>query len=209
MRCGSVIYSRARSWLETDKNKNVHFGFSVYDTYQWYLDVGPNKTLDDKYLHGSVAAWNSVMAHPDYDDFWKRQAWIRQLHSSPVPNLNVAGFWDQEDPWGPWQIFAHSAESDPNHNNYMVAGPWFHGQWQKPNAESIGSYDYGGHDTAREFRHDIEAPFFRYFLHGEGERPTWRIKTFRVRIEHLADLRKMAAGWIGGRQNCICGPMAH
>ena len=120
----------------TEKNKNTHFEFSDYDTYQWYLDAGPNSALDDKYLHGTVAAWNSAMAHPDYDEFWKRQAWMRQLHSSPVPNLNVAGFWDQEDPWGPWQIFAHSAESDPDHNNYMVAGPWFHGQWQKPNAEA-------------------------------------------------------------------------
>ena len=161
-----------------DKNKDVHFQFPVYDTYQWYLDVGPIRNLDDKYLHGSVSSWNSLMTHPDYDEFAKQANWVRQLHSAPVPNLNVAGFWDQEDKWGPWQIFAHSAESDPNHNNYMVAGPWFHGQWQKPKAENIGTYGYGEHDTALEFRRDIEAPFFRYFLHGEGERPSWRVKTF-------------------------------
>jgi predicted acyl esterase len=73
----------------------------------------------------------------------------------------------------------HSAESDPNHNNYIVAGPWLHGQWQEAKAESIGSYGYGGHDTALEFRHDIEAPFFRYFLHGDGDRFSWRAKTFQ------------------------------
>ena len=162
----------------TDKNKNIHFQFPVYDTYQWYLDVGTIRALDDQYLHGSVSAWNSTVSHPDYDEFWKKGAWVQQLHNSPVPNLNVAGFWDQEDPWGPWQIFEHSAENDPNNNNYMVAGPWFHGQWQKPEAESIGRYDYSGHDTAKEFRRDIEAPFFRYFLHGEGERFTWKVKTF-------------------------------
>jgi len=164
---------------QEDKNKNTHFGFPVYDIYQWYLDAGPIGAFNDKYLHGSVPFWNSMMAHPDYDDFWKREAWIRQLHSAPVPNLNVAGFWDEEDPWGPWQIFEHSGESDPGHNNYLVAGPWLHGQWQSTKAESIGSYGYGGHDTAREFRQDIEAPFFRYFLHGEGDRYTWRVKTFQ------------------------------
>jgi putative CocE/NonD family hydrolase len=164
---------------QSDKNKNTHFEFPVYDTYQWYLDAGSIKTLNDDYLHGSVPYWNSMVSHPDYDDFWKREAWIRQLHSAPVPNLNVAGFWDQEDPWGPWQIFQHSAEGDPNHNNYLVAGPWRHGQWQSPKAESIGSYGYGGHDTAREFRHDIEAPFFRHFLHGDGDRFAWRVKTFQ------------------------------
>ena len=161
-----------------DKNKDTHFPFPVYDTYQWYLDVGPIPNFNQLYLHDAVSAWNEMVSHPDYDEFWSRQNWVQQLHGAPVPNLNVDGFWDQEDPWGPWQIFAHSAENDPDHNNYLVAGPWFHGQWQKPNAERIGIYGYGGHDTAIEFRRDIEAPFFRYFLHGEGQRFTWRVKTF-------------------------------
>ncbi|MCU1329885.1 MAG: X-Pro dipeptidyl-peptidase [Bryobacterales bacterium] len=164
---------------QSDKEKNVHFEFSVQDTYQWYLDVGPLSNLNDRYLHDSVPYWNSVISHPDYDDFNKKEASVRQLHDSPVPNLNVACFWDQEDPWGPWQIFRHSAESDPNHNNFMVAGPWSHGQWQEEKAERIGRIDYGGHDTAREFRHDIQAPFFRYYLHGNGERFNWRAKTFQ------------------------------
>ena len=28
-----------------------------------------------------------------------------QVKGAFVPNLNVAGFWDQEDPWGPWEIY--------------------------------------------------------------------------------------------------------
>ena len=164
---------------QADKNKNTHFDFSTYDSYEWYLNAGPVRTLDDKYLHGTVPYWTTVLSHPDYDDFWQKEAWARQLHDSPVPNLNVAGFWDQEDPWGPWQIFRHSAENDPHHNNYLVAGPWLHGQWQAPKAESIGVVGYGGHDTAREFRNDIEAPFFRRFLHDDGSQFTWKVKTFQ------------------------------
>lgn len=158
--------------------KDTVFYFSIYDTYQWYLDIGPLSNINKEVLHDHLASWNVLMTHPDYDAYWKRQDWVQYLDSAPVPNLNVAGFWDQEDPWGPWQIFSHSAEHDPNHNNYMVAGPWFHGQWQEPSATKIGLYGYGGHDTALEFRRDIEAPFFRYFLHGKGERFTWRVKTF-------------------------------
>ena len=26
---------------QADKNKNTHFEFDTYDTYQWYLDLGP------------------------------------------------------------------------------------------------------------------------------------------------------------------------
>jgi putative CocE/NonD family hydrolase len=165
---------------QADKNKNTHFDFSTYDTYQWYLDVGPVANLNAKYLHDSIPYWNSNVAHPDYDAFWKREAWVRQLHASTVPNLNVAGFWDQEDPWGPWQIFRHAAEKDPGHTNFMVAGPWLHGQWQAAKAENIGLIGYGGHDTAKEFREEIEAPFFRYYLHGQGDKFRWQAKTFQT-----------------------------
>ena len=165
---------------QSDKNKNTHFDFSNYDTYQWYLDVGPVANLNKKYLHGSIPFWNSTEEHPDYDAFWKREAWVRQLHASTVPNLNVAGFWDQEDPWGPWQIFRHAAEKDPEHTNFIVAGPWLHGQWQQPKAENIGLIGYGGHDTAKEFREEMEAPFFKFYLHGKGEKFAWQAKTFQT-----------------------------
>jgi putative CocE/NonD family hydrolase len=164
---------------QADKNRNTNFDFETYDTYQWYLDLGPLSNVNAKYLHGSIPFWNSTMDHPDYDDFWKREAWVNQLHASTVPNLNVAGFWDQEDPWGPWQIFRHAEEKDPEHTNFIVAGPWYHGEWQTPKGDSIGIIPFGGHETAREFRENIEAPFFRYYLHGAGEKPAWRASTFQ------------------------------
>jgi putative CocE/NonD family hydrolase len=164
---------------QADKNKNTYFSFETYDNYQWYLDLGPVSNINDKYLHGSIPYWNANVEHPDYDEFWKKEAWVRQLHSSTVPNLNVAGFWDQEDPWGPWQIFRHSLENDPEHTSLMVAGPWFHGQWQSPKGEYIGQVLFGGHETAREFRENVEAPFFRYYLHGKGEKPNWQATMFQ------------------------------
>jgi putative CocE/NonD family hydrolase len=164
---------------QADKFKNTHFAFEIYDTYSWYLALGPISNINARYLHGSIPYWNDVVAHPDYDDFWRKEAWVRQLHASTVPNLNVAGFWDQEDPWGPWQIFRHAEEHDPDHTNFMVAGPWFHGQWWGPKGDSIGLIALGGHETAREFRETIEAPFFRHYLHGQGEKPAWQATMFQ------------------------------
>jgi len=164
---------------QADKNKNTHFEFEIYDTFEWYLNLGPLANINEKYLHGKIPYWNDSVEHPDYDEFWKKEAWIRQLHASTVPNLNVAGFWDQEDPWGPWQIFRHAAEHDPDHTNFIVAGPWFHGQWQTAKGDSIGVIPFGGHETAREFRENIEAAFFRYYLHGGGEKPAWQASTFQ------------------------------
>jgi putative CocE/NonD family hydrolase len=164
---------------QADKNKNTHFDFETYDSYEWYLNLGPLSNINAKYLHGSIPFWNDTAKHPDYDEFWKREAWVRQLHSSTVPNLNVAGFWDQEDPWGPWQIFYHAEEKDPGHTNFIVAGPWYHGEWQSPRGESIGIIPFGNHDSAREFRENIEAPFFRFYLHGAGAKPNWQASTFQ------------------------------
>jgi len=165
---------------QADKNANTNFKFEVYDTYEWYLKLGPLSNINAKYLHGSIPYWNSTVEHPDYDSFWKDEAWANQLHNAPIPNLNVAGFWDQEDPWGPWKIFSNSEQSDPNHYNYIVGGPWYHGQWHTPVADSIGQIPFGGHDTASEFRAKIEAPWFKYWLHGEGEKFPWKASTFQT-----------------------------
>ena len=165
---------------QADKNANTHYAFETYDTYSWYLNLGPLSNINAKYLFGRIPFWNSVVEHPDYDDFWKSEAWVSRLHGATVPNLNVAGFWDQEDPWGPWQIYRHSEEHDPERVNVIVAGPWFHGQWHAPTAESIGLIGFGGHDTASEFRERIEAPWFRYWLHGAGTRAPWKASTFQT-----------------------------
>jgi putative CocE/NonD family hydrolase len=165
---------------QADRNQNTNFAFETYDTYSWYLNLGPLSNVNARYLHGEIPYWDSILAHPDYDGFWKREAWVARLHASTVPNLNVAGFFDQEDPWGPWQILRHAAEHDPDHTNFLVAGPWFHGQWQWPKGDSIGLIALGGHETAREFRENVEAPFFRHYLHGQGEKPAWRVMTFQA-----------------------------
>jgi putative CocE/NonD family hydrolase len=164
---------------QADKNKNTYFDFDIYDSYEWYLNLGPVSNINAKYLHGAIPYWNDTVDHPDYDGFWKKEAWVSQLHSSSVPNLNVAGFWDQEDPWGPWQIFRHAGEHDPDHTNFIVAGPWFHGQWAGGKGDVIGLIPMGGHESAREFRENILAPFFRYYLHGNGEKPKWQASTFQ------------------------------
>ena len=163
---------------QADKNANTHFPFDKFDTYDWYLTLGPLSNINAKYLHNSIPAWNSTVEHPNYDEYWHREAWVNQLHSSSVPNLNVAGFWDQEDPWGPWQIFRNSDKDVPSSTNLMVAGPWFHGQWQTEKGDRIGEIPLG-HETAREFRERIEAPFFRYYLHEKGEQFPWKVSTFQ------------------------------
>ncbi len=163
---------------EADKTANTHFAFDRWDTYEWYLAAGPLGALNDRYLDGKIRYWNETTQHPNYDAFWKSQAWVDALHASTVPNLNVAGFWDQEDPWGPWQIFGHAKQSDPGHTDLMVAGPWRHGGWHAA-ATTLGPITLG-QDTAKTYRETIEAPFFAYWLHGKGVKPSWQATMFET-----------------------------
>ena len=165
---------------QADKLKNTHFDFDTYDAYDWYLKLGPLSNLNDRYLHGKISAWNDIVSHPNYDAHNKREAWYTQIRGSTVPNLNVAGFWDQEDPWGPWQIFRQAERNNPDRTNFIVAGPWFHGSWHQPTGDSIGIIPLGGHKTSLEFREQIEAPFFAWYLHGKGSKPAWQASMFQT-----------------------------
>ena len=89
-----------------ESGKDVQqFTFDRYDTFDWYLSLGSLANVNAKYLHGKIPTWNDYVAHPDYDEFWKRQTMIPHLTSVKVPTLNVAGWWDQEDFYGPVRIY--------------------------------------------------------------------------------------------------------
>jgi len=155
--------------METDKT-NFAFQFDRFDTYDWYLRLGALSNANAKYLHGSLPTWNNFVAHPNYDSFWKQQAMPFILTRPKVPNLNVAGWWDQEDFYGPMKIYQIMEQEDPDHLNYVVAGPWNHGGWGGGPGKSLGAIPFGS-DTALYFRHNIEAPWFAYWLKNKGSLP--------------------------------------
>ena len=155
--------------METDKT-NFSFQFDRFDTYDWYLRLGALSNANKNYLHGTLPTWNDFAAHPNYDSFWKQQAMAFILTRPKVPNLNVAGWWDQEDFYGPMRIYEILEKDDPDHLNYLVAGPWNHGGWAGGAGKSLGAIPFGS-DTALYFRRNIEAPWFAYWLKNKGSLP--------------------------------------
>ena len=154
--------------METDKEQTP-FKFDTYDTYDWYLKVGPLANVNDKYLKGKIPTWNDFVAHPNFDEFWRRQTIITYLTKPPtVPTLSVAGWWDQEDFYGPIAIYLENEKRDTAHLNFLVVGPWRHGGWNVPEGNKLGNIDFGS-PTARHYREKIQAPFFAYYLKGKGE----------------------------------------
>jgi putative CocE/NonD family hydrolase len=161
-----------------ESGKDVQqFSFDRYDTFDWYLSLGPLSNVNAKYLHGKIPTWNDFVAHPDYDDFWKKQTMIPHLTGVKVPTLNVAGWWDQEDFYGPVAIYDALEKHDTQGINYLVVGPWRHGGWSGGTGDSLGAIPFGSH-TAEYFRDQIQAPFFAYYLKDKGTKDFPQAITF-------------------------------
>jgi hypothetical protein len=148
--------------METSK-ENTNFRFDRYDTYEWYLRLGPLAAVNEKYLLGKIPTWNDFVAHPNYDAFWRKQAMASYLVRVTVPALHVAGWWDQEDFYGPLKIYETLEPLDRGEVSFFVAGPWNHGGWMRPDGSSLGRIKFG-ENTSAYFREKIQAPFFAHYL---------------------------------------------
>ncbi len=156
--------------METSK-ENFSFQFDRYDTYEWYLRLGPLATANERYLHGLIPSWNDFVAHPNDDAFWQKQAMAPYLTRVTVPTLNVAGWWDQEDFYGPQKIYETLEPRDGRRISFFAAGPWNHGGWMRTNGSALGRIKFG-QDTAKYFRARIQAPFFAHYL---KDKPGWDV----------------------------------
>ena len=162
-----LSYGFEYSTMMETNNKFAKWDFKDPDTYDWYKKLGSLANANAKFLHGKLPTWNNFVNHPNYDGFWQTQAVKSNLDQVKVPTLNVAGWWDQEDFYGPIKIYETLEKNDPQHLDFLVVGPWNHGGWNSPTGEKLGAIDFGS-PTSETFRKDIEAPFFAHWLKDQG-----------------------------------------
>ena len=163
--------------MESGKETRA-FQFDLPDTYEWYLKVGSLKNINERYLKGTIPTWNDYVNHPNYDAFWKKQSVIPYVTRVTVPTLNVAGWWDQEDFYGPIKIYELLEKHDRNNLNYLVVGPWNHGGWTGA-GERLGPITFG-QPTGREYRQNIQAPWIAYWLKDKGKLDLAEATTFEA-----------------------------
>jgi hypothetical protein len=150
-----------------------------FDAYEWYLGLGALSNVNAKYFHERLPTWNDFVNHPDYDAFWKRQAFAPWLNRVNVPMLNVAGWWDQEDFYGPVKIYELLERHDKANKNFLVIGPWNHGGWSRGDGQKLGRIDFGS-ATAAYYRREVQARFLAYHLKGKGQLDLPEALTFRT-----------------------------
>ena len=146
--------------MELSNNQSAPLPIDRWDTYEWYLALGPLANVNARYFRGKVPTWNAFVAHPAYDTLWQKRAVQLVLKSPAVPTLTVGGWWDQEDRFGPLATYEALEQGDTLDLNFLVMGPWNHGGWRNP-ARRMPVVDAGTQDA---YLRDVEAPWFAYYL---------------------------------------------
>jgi len=161
-------YGTEYAWMmEASKDESVRPTPGRFDTYDWYLSFPTLGQLAQSIGAMRWPTWRAFVEHPAYDAFWKGRAVPQYLTRTSVPTLTVGGIWDQEDLYGPQATYRAREAGDSMKLNYLVLGPWFHGQWARNTGESLGNIQFGS-KTGEYYRHEIEAPWFAYWLKDKG-----------------------------------------
>jgi putative CocE/NonD family hydrolase len=153
--------------VEHDKTTDSNFPFPQFDNFNWYVDLGSLRNVNDKYFHKTIPTWNNFVNHPSYDSFWKQNSPLSYVQYPQIPMLHVGGYYDQEDINGPQLMYAHMELKDSFNRNYIVLGPWNHGGWSRGDADSLGKISFGS-ATGIYFR-DLQKQWFDYWLKGIGD----------------------------------------
>ncbi|HUS01738.1 MAG TPA: CocE/NonD family hydrolase [Chitinophagaceae bacterium] len=143
-------------------------GYTIHDNYKFFLDAGPIKNLT-KYMGDSIGFWKDVMAHPNYDAWWKARDARNATKNLKPAMLWVGGLFDAEDCWGAWNAYKAAEHNNPGKRfNKIVEGPWFHDQWADRDGTHHGNIQFGS-NTSEYYQQHFEVPFFNYFLKNKGD----------------------------------------
>lgn len=158
-------------------NKGVMHQIVKNDVYTDFLAIGTFKNIDDIVNDTTQTLWNDIKNHPNFDQFWQERDARTSCYNLKPAMLVVGGTFDSEDCYGAWNLYKAIKEQSPATDLYLAFGPWWHGAWTVRDFQGFGNIHFGK-NTSAYYMDEIEYPFFRYFLEGEGEKPTKRVNIF-------------------------------
>lgn len=146
-------------------------GRMTQDGYNYFNSLGGLKETADSYEKGlgtRIKFWDDMMAHPNYDDFWKARNILPKLKNIKCATMTVGGWYDNEDLYGALRTYQHIEKQNPGIFNVLVIGPWDHGGWSRADGDWLGTA-YFTEKTGKYYRENLELPFFNHFLKDKGD----------------------------------------
>jgi putative CocE/NonD family hydrolase len=153
---------------EPTREQAKPFDYKTPDGYRFYLELGPLANADSKHFKGKIEFWDELMSHGVYDEFWQARNILPHLKNVKTAVMTVGGWFDAEDLYGPLNIYREVERNNPGIFNVLVMGPWAHGGWSGGDGDQLGHVRFDA-KTSEFYRDEIELPFLKHFLKGEGE----------------------------------------
>ena len=146
------------------KGKGEDPATGIYDNYEEFRRLGGANEWAKNSGFDQLPAWQKMVKHTAYDEFWQGQALDKLLAANPsnVPTIWEQGLWDQEDMYGAITAWEALKAKGKTGNNFLAMGPWRHSQVNREGRE-LGPFKWDG-DTAQQFREDMVLPLFNQYL---------------------------------------------
>jgi uncharacterized protein len=185
---------------EATRDSTARWWTSHYDDYDMFMQAGSAGELGRRRGLEQVGFWRKLLAHPDYDAFWRDQAVDKLLAAQPlkVPVMLVHSLWDQEDIYGAIAVYKAIEPKDAaNDKVFLVMGPWHHGQMIR-DGSALGAIKFNS-DTALYFRQEILRPFLdQYLKDGASKADTPPVAAFETGTNTWRRLSSWPAGCASG-----------
>ncbi|MGH9752596.1 MAG: CocE/NonD family hydrolase, partial [Blastocatellia bacterium] len=154
---------RPRGGEPQPPKQRISFDPGTPDGYDFFLNLGPLAEVNQRLLGGEARYWQEIVDHPNYDEFWRGRSLWKFMNNVKCAVLNVGGWYDAEDPVGPFHIYRAVEKNNPGAVNMLVMGPWSHGGWSRGDGDRLGNVSFGV-KTGLFFREQIQFPFFMRYL---------------------------------------------
>jgi putative CocE/NonD family hydrolase len=156
------------------------FDYGTADAYDFFLQHQTMSnilgTLSDK--QRTLLA--PTIEHDTYDAFWQSRNIAPHLKNVKAAVLTVGGWFDAEDPQGPFTVYQSIRKNNPGTFSGLVMGPWVHGGWARGDGKSLGYAQFDS-KTSEYFRTQLQFPFFEQHLKGvKPARPIAEVTAFET-----------------------------
>jgi putative CocE/NonD family hydrolase len=125
--------------------------------YAFQLALGPLANTTEKYYKDN-RFWQDIITHPNYDAYWQSRAVPPVLTGIHSAILIAGGWFDAENLYGTLATYKTLTRQDTAAKARLVMGPFRHNGWEATD-DSL----------ATTFQREVEAPYFRAYLKGDGK----------------------------------------
>ncbi|MFT5301724.1 MAG: putative CocE/NonD family hydrolase [Mariniblastus sp.] len=162
---------------------------SSRDAWNYYMSLGPMSEAG-KLFDEDNFFWQQLSEHPNYDEFWQKRSILPHLKGIKTNVMTVGGLFDAEDLYGPFNIYREIEKNNPDTFNVLVMGPWSHGDWARQSDYAVVGKVAFGEKVSEFYQREVEAPFFRHFLKGTGEKPKFEALIYDTGVREWKTFEK-------------------